>query len=68
MKEQDEGMLERITARLQAGLAGGDGDETYNVPTKRGATKRPFNKSYRAWRRMRMRMQKKSRRINRRRS
>jgi hypothetical protein len=66
-KHSDRFVLSNITAKLKSILAGERPgiDEITNVPSKRGATKPPFDAKYRAKRKIRMRMQKQSRRINR---
>jgi hypothetical protein len=64
-KFTDRFTLERIGHRLQQFMLGGD-DSGDNIPSKRGVTKSPFDAKYRKHRKMRMRMQKESRRINRR--
>lgn len=64
---EDQFLLQRFNARLRAIYDGALAGESVNdTPTKRGFTKSPFNRKYREHRKMRVKMAKRSRRINRR--
>jgi hypothetical protein len=66
MQPDDKFALNNITRKLKGIFAGViPGVDDFEKTTKRGATKRPFDAAYRAKRKVRMRMQKRSRRINR---